>query len=654
MSRNTQLFVRTAPLGELGVERLSLVPLNSPSADKPKQLLTSQNEGNHMPGHIHTEMVNLNGLFAGNIFLVPQYQRAYAWERKQWQDLWEDIREGMLNQTEHYLGTVVLRDSGKTEVDAEGIRLKIYEVVDGQQRLTTMSLLILALYNQLRGKHNDRIGPGIWRDFIQQDDKNKMRLGGTNAQFLLDLTACITAGQILIESTRQSNKRVLSAYNFFNDKLQVLSESNDQALQLFAGYVRNDLQVLMFVTSDQALAIKTFETVNDRGKPLSLLDKAKSFLMFYATKYLSTHPTILCDIELGFGTVFEQYDRLRDLAELYGIDYFTNPRYRFSEDDLLRFCYHYFASYSIATYGIRGTGYNFDITANDVFNNFVKIACHELRESSEHLLGFAKEFVDALSLLSRTIADLIESIPTNQNLERLLRWQGPSASVYPLLVAAAAENILDAPLQRKIEVLDMRVYKIRGTDPKADLYRDAIAAIRRDPMNRAGIDNAINWFITRFGPDAAIDSYLRTDVFRNAYTKYVLWEFSSFRSLENGNGDYDLYRDLQVEHIFPQEPSFDVTSYGFENEEDYFANIHQFGNLCLLERSINTSASNDAPLAKASQHYGRSQVRATRLLGEEIQNSGFSKPQLQVRTDQIVNFVKQNWPVGIPVVALSA
>jgi uncharacterized protein with ParB-like and HNH nuclease domain len=90
--------------------------------------------------------VNLNELFTSKIFKVPDYQRAYSWDRKNWEDLWNDIREGMDSRTPHFWGTITLRNTGATEYDSTSAQqFTVYEVVDGQQRITTLCLLILAL-----------------------------------------------------------------------------------------------------------------------------------------------------------------------------------------------------------------------------------------------------------------------------------------------------------------------------------------------------------------------------------------------------------------------------------------------------------------------------------------------------------------------------
>jgi len=117
-----------------------------------------------MTGSLQPQLMSVQDLFAGSLFEVPDYQRAYAWEPKQWDDLWEDIREGMRTGTTHFLGTVVLMAQDQPRRDSEGRSLRVFQIVDGQQRMTTLCLLLLAVFDRVR-QGDEGIARGLWRDF---------------------------------------------------------------------------------------------------------------------------------------------------------------------------------------------------------------------------------------------------------------------------------------------------------------------------------------------------------------------------------------------------------------------------------------------------------------------------------------------------------
>ena len=243
---------------------------------------------------------NVYELFAGKVFRVPDYQRNYSWTRKNWEDFWNDIKEGMLTNTEHYWGTITLRATGKQLYCKEkDIPFNVYEVVDGQQRITTIYLFLLALSNL--GK------PAIRDNFIKCGNIYRLELGGLNNQFLKDLVDGKNP-----QPEIKTNKLLKEAFEYF--KNQIRSFGN---LDEISRYLQNVTFSLEFVVQDQTLAVKAFESLNDRGKPLTLLDKTKSFLMFYSLRYLKNDLNHL--INSVFGNIFTNYDLIKEVGESFRI-----------------------------------------------------------------------------------------------------------------------------------------------------------------------------------------------------------------------------------------------------------------------------------------------------------------------------------------------
>src|SRR5438876_8982200 len=88
---------------------------------------------------------SLQKTFEGKVFTIPDYQRGYAWEEQHLLDLWEDI-EFLASGKKHYTGNLVLqRRDGETVQAEDGSRNEVFEIVDGQQRLTTLVILLECL-----------------------------------------------------------------------------------------------------------------------------------------------------------------------------------------------------------------------------------------------------------------------------------------------------------------------------------------------------------------------------------------------------------------------------------------------------------------------------------------------------------------------------
>jgi len=229
----------------------------------------------------------------------------------------------------------------------------------------------------------------------------------------------------------------------------------------------------------------------------------------------------------------------------------------------------------------------------------------------QFIADLLKNFVD----LVESFRNLIDNSKENSPYRRLFSFLGLSATVYPLIIALETEDIIDDRLLTAIEALDLRVYKVRGTNPRAKLYKEIISKIKQkadpDAVYRGILD-----FTEDFMRDPEFKVYLYRDMYRNPATKYVLWEFESQQTPSFDHWDLGLYDDLQIEHIFPREPTFGFPAYGFE-ETEYLDSIDRLGNLTLLEERINKRIGNRIPDAKAPD-YQQSRVPGTKKLGLNI------------------------------------
>ena len=598
---------------------------------------------------LQPQLISVQDLFNSRLFQIPGYQRAYAWEWKQCEDLWEDIREGIGTKTSHFLGTVVLMSQGEMHRDREGRGLRVFQLVDGQQRATTLCLLLLAVFDRVQQDH-DRIARGLWKDFIEHEKGlRKLHLGKLNAKYFEKLVAAVQSNQKPPNDQRLTNVRMRNAFRrlqrLTGNWLQVEREhGNVTALNDLVSYVREELQVLCFFTNSRQLAIKTFQTVNDRGKKLSLLDKTKSFLMFYITRYLKDDEKVFRVIEEKFGRVFDNYDAVKDLASKFSVNYLASPKFRFNEDEFLRYAYHYGVKDHISRLKLPyGYGYEYEITPEQVFNRFVKGVCRHLRKQPDALGEFIVNWCEDLDAASRALGALLERIPEDISYEQLFRFQEPNASVYPLLVTAEARGFLDKEMLNAIAVLDLRIYQIRGTDPKANLYRHAVSEMKTG--KRKDIYNSIVQYCHYFGTDQALDGILRGPVYGRSFTKYVLWECAVADRFETDTVGYTIFDQCQVDHVLPDDPStFDVTTVGFDTDEDYEASKHRFGNLTVLESRLNQRARNSS-LGDKARVYAESDLRWNQVLGARIDKDGFARKTQAGRLDNIVEFFKQKWPI---------
>lgn len=210
-------------------------------------------------------------------FKVPAYQRSYAWEREHVEALLNDISEAIKNkENEYFLGSLVV--TGPLE--------QRYEVVDGQQRLTTVSLLIAAIKDIFVRDNDLEVVTSVRGEFLASTDRKtkekepKLVLNEVDNELFQELIESIP--KIEAEHfTRQSHKRLLDAARTIYAYFELLCEKSKDAeaeLHAWLDYLETNLKVILVTAPDDSNAFIIFETLNDRGLELAISDLLKNYL----------------------------------------------------------------------------------------------------------------------------------------------------------------------------------------------------------------------------------------------------------------------------------------------------------------------------------------------------------------------------------------
>lgn len=221
-------------------------------------------------------------------FLIPDYQRPYAWGVEECKSLWEDIfsfaipEEGSKtfdSKNEYYfLGPIVSFKNNDKKM----------EIIDGQQRLTTLMLLLRAFYSKfmyMKDEYSisarENIEQCIWEtDEFDKPNKNALKIGSEVATDndkgeFLDI---LKTGNIENKKSRYAKN-----YKFFQEQIQEFSDKYPTYVALLPTRIMNNCILLPIETESQDTALRIFSTLNDRGKPLSDADIFKAeFYKFYS------------------------------------------------------------------------------------------------------------------------------------------------------------------------------------------------------------------------------------------------------------------------------------------------------------------------------------------------------------------------------------
>lgn len=217
------------------------------------------------------------GSLAGNgrTFEVPPFQRDYSWDKEEWEDIWLDLI-GIDEEGDHYMGYVVLQATKES---------KKFLIIDGQQRIATISILIIAAVKLLQDKGDIERSELLRNTYLSYKEptsliyKTKLKLNRNNDYVY---TAQLLQLQIpqFVAALKPSEKRLISAFKYFYHELDKYFK--DKETESIAAFISKRVDDKLFFTSiivgDDIDAYKVFETLNARGVKLSTADLLKNYL----------------------------------------------------------------------------------------------------------------------------------------------------------------------------------------------------------------------------------------------------------------------------------------------------------------------------------------------------------------------------------------
>ncbi len=220
----------------------------------------------------------------GLVYRVPMFQRDYSWTEQEWDDLWQDI-VGMLEpggEQGHYMGYLVLQSDDE----------RSYDIIDGQQRMTTLTLLVLAVLSNLRrlvdneveAEDNRRRLEELRKTYIGFLDPvtligiSKLTLNRHNDQYYQ--TYLVPLEKPPKRNLKASEHLLRKSFEWFDDKVRERfgPDRSGQALARFVDTVSDRLFFTVISVADELNAFKVFETLNARGVRLSSTDLLKNYL----------------------------------------------------------------------------------------------------------------------------------------------------------------------------------------------------------------------------------------------------------------------------------------------------------------------------------------------------------------------------------------
>lgn len=264
-----------------------------------------------------SNLITFNELFKNNLFRIPDYQRGYSWSKRELDDLWRDIMD-LSSSSFHFTGIITLEPvsnsskfrfekeeaflgkfNSENEIVLQNDIFTPYFIVDGQQRLTTIIILLSVILEISKEKNLDYVD----QDFIEKiftvnaESSNVIFKFGyekdtPSHQYLL--SKILNDKSILItEPETIYTKNLIESKKYFKSKFKEI-ESNQRSViqEVFLKIKNNLLFNLLILDSNQVDISMVFETLNYRGKSLSKLEILKNRIIYLASKRYSNENEI--------------------------------------------------------------------------------------------------------------------------------------------------------------------------------------------------------------------------------------------------------------------------------------------------------------------------------------------------------------------------
>lgn len=543
----------------------------------------------------------------GLTYHVPLFQRDYSWTQDEWEDLWQDIQNTMTGaEPAHYMGYLVLQTQDQ----------KRFDIIDGQQRLTTLSLLALAVLKALddlaqrniQSEDNRRRAEQLRNSFIGYLDpvtlvpQTKLTLNRNNDAFYRDrLVPLLPLPQ---RGLRSSEHLLRRGFDWFYRRVseEYAVHKDGAVLARFLSDTADKLFFTVITVNDELNAFKVFETLNARGVRLSPTDLLKNYL-FSIVYRDGSHETEIEALE-------RRWNRMIDQLGSESFPGFLRAHWN-SREKLVR--------------------------ESELFK-VIRAATPNKGRVFE-LLRYMEEDVPVYAALANPEDRLWTE--TQREYVRELRMFSVRQP-WPLLLAAyrSLDEEGFTSVLRAVSIVSFRYNVISNmlTHEQERVYNDIARRITSGEITHS------SEVIRALAP-----IYVDDETFRNAFAvkvlrttssrnrqvaRYILSMIETQISHTHHDADNAAY---SLEHVLPENPT---DGWEYIDDEQIEEWVYRLGNLTLLEATLNRAVGNK-PFSEKRPVYAQSQFQITRDIAE--QNEAWTVERLAERQRRMARIATGIW-----------
>ncbi len=602
------------------------------------------------------------GLFSQWRFHVPDYQRGYAWGQDQWKDLLEDL-DTLTDDNDHFTGLLVLHENHDSalHVRTRGIVKPIYDVVDGQQRLTTVVILLNELRREMASlgiEDLTEIADSIADTYLYEPGPGKqivpkLVLDANNDRFFTHNVLGID-GTDLLGAEIQSHTNMQAAGQYFRDYLLKMRKDRGERypgdLERLYDKIAKQMKVMVYRLRSEADAGVVFESMNNRGKKPNNLDLVKNYLLYLASKLgPDCCPKLTQEINQAWTTLFKQLsaakraDDEESLLQNHWITIYDYDRRHWHGSDSVK------QRFPLVRYLGR---------YDELYEDLEKYIL-TLQNASVAFCDASAPDQDSFQIFA-TQPDLRKQIiRTSQKLVRMdiLRPFLPLLIAIRLRYPDDAQMYLDAI--QLCELYAFRVFRIAGKRPNngETLFFRLANQLFDEKMHFSDVQDAIRRDLLEACSDALFAKSFDLDEISPWYVKispkYFLYEYEehlfgtqapviNWETIFQG-------KDKTIEHILPQNPEdqgYWADRFTPEQREKY---KHMLGNLTLTEDNSylgrKSFTDKKGMIGLAHRCYANSNLRIERDLAGIID---WTPTEIEKRQRLLAEWALDRWHVEAP------
>lgn len=487
-------------------------------------------------------------------YKVPFYQRDYSWTKDEVTAFWDDIisafEEG--NNAEYFMGVIVI---------APGSFEKTRLIVDGQQRMTSFSMIFSSISEIWQKKGDQNRSLGVSRDYLGSEDRRtgeiipKLSLNETNdnayQQIVLRRDELSSSDRKLWPKT---NKLLYESYEILKSNIGTwLDRFDDQESSLvdFEEFISENVNLIEIQVSDDSDAFIIFETLNDRGLDLAVADLVKNYLF-----------------SLG-GTNLDKFKQSWiEISTLVG------------RENITQFLRHYWLSF-------------YDLVRERDLYREIKLKIRTKTNALQFITDIRKS-ADHYSALLNPQHSYWDSFSTiiSENLEALLLFR--VAQYRPVMIAAMKklEPQKIEKIIRDLVKISFRYTVITGlsTGNLERIYSNAAIAISNGNVTTA--KKVFSELNSAYVDETTFkDNFVTKSIGKANIARYILSKLNNHFEEGDEKEVSDSVHKVTLEHILPQNPSGDWNN-SFSNKDEHSTWVSTIGNLTLIEKSINKNIGN--------------------------------------------------------------